>query len=57
MALAAVGVLVAAVGARGTLWLARGVSVLAGIAGLVLLRRAPRHGAEPETAASTIGSP
>jgi predicted MFS family arabinose efflux permease len=56
-ALAAGGVLVASIGPRGTLWLAGGVSALAGIAGLVLLRRAPRHGAEPDTAASTIGSP
>jgi predicted MFS family arabinose efflux permease len=58
VALAAGGLLVAAIGARGTLWLAGGVSALAGIAGLLLLRRAPRHAApEPEPAASTIGSP
>ena len=58
-ALVAGGVLVTAVGPRGTLWLAGGVSALAGLAGLLLLRRRPRPGRAPEAepAASTIGSP
>jgi predicted MFS family arabinose efflux permease len=56
-ALAAGGILVTTVGARGTLWLAGGVSALAGIAGLVALRRVPRREPEPASAASTIGSP
>jgi MFS family permease len=58
-ALAAGGVLVAAIGPRGTLWIAGGVSALAGLAGLVLLRRVgqPSPASEPGPAASTIGSP
>jgi hypothetical protein len=48
---------VTTIGARGTLWLAGGVSALAGIAGLVALRRVPRREPEPASAASTIGSP
>src|SRR5947209_7114677 len=39
VALAAGGVLVATVGARGTLWIAGGVSALAAIAGLIVLAR------------------
>jgi hypothetical protein len=58
-ALAAGGVLVAAIGPRGTLWIAGGVSALAGLAGLGLLRRVgqPSPASEPGPAASTIGSP
>jgi Na+/melibiose symporter-like transporter len=55
-ALAAGGVLVAAIGSKGTLWLAGGASALAGLAGLVLLPRRSRLAA-PESDASTIGSP
>ena len=55
-ALAAGGVLVAAIGSRGTLWLAGGASALAGLVGLVLLPRRERA-AIPEQGASTIGSP
>lgn len=46
-ALAVGGVLVAAVGARGTLWIAGGLSALAGLVGLALL---PRVSRERETA-------
>jgi Na+/melibiose symporter-like transporter len=58
-ALAAGGVLVVAIGARGTLWIAGGVSALAGLAGLLLLRRRSwgERAPEAEPAASTIGSP
>jgi MFS family permease len=60
-ALLAGGVLVNAVGARGTLWLAGAVSALAGIVGLVALRRArasePLGAGPAEAGASTIGDP
>lgn len=55
-ALAVGGVLVGAVGARETLWLAGGLSALAGVVGLLVLvgqRGAP----DVEPAAGTIGSP
>jgi MFS family permease len=58
-ALAAGGVLVVAIGPRGTLWIAGGVSALAGLAGLLLLRRPSwrERAPEAEPATSTIGSP
>ncbi len=46
VALAAGGVLVATVGARGTLWLAGGVSALAALAGIVALTRRSETEAE-----------
>jgi len=55
-ALAAGGVLVAVIGAKGTLWLAGGASALAGLVGLALLHG--REGVEvPEADPSTIGTP
>jgi MFS family permease len=55
-ALAVGGVLVGALGARETLWLAGGLSALAGAVGLAVL--ASRRGAaEPEPGVGTIGSP
>jgi MFS family permease len=54
-ALAVGGVLVGALGARETLWLAGGLSALAGMAGLGVL--AAWRGREPEPEVGTIGSP
>ena len=56
-ALAVGGVIVGALGARETLWLAGGLSALAGLVGLALL--AGRRGRAPEIdpSAGTIGSP
>jgi MFS family permease len=56
-ALAVGGVIVGALGARETLWLAGGLSALAGLVGLVVL--AGRRGRVPEVepSAGTIGSP
>lgn len=61
-ALALGGLLVTVLDARQTLWVAGGVSALAGIAGLLLLRRSARRPdalAAPggQVRASTIGSP
>jgi MFS family permease len=57
VALAAGGVLVGAVGPRATLWLAGGVSALAGFAGLGALVARRSRAAEAEASVSTIGSP
>jgi hypothetical protein len=56
-ALAVGGVVVGVLGARETLWLAGGLSALAGVVGLAVL--AGRRGGMPEThpSAGTIGSP
>ncbi len=56
-ALAVGGLIVGALGARETLWLAGGLSALAGLVGLLVL--AARRGRAPEaqTSAGTIGSP
>jgi MFS family permease len=58
-ALAVGGVVVGAIGARPTLWLAGGLSALAGLAGLAVLAawrgRIPQP--EPEPGMGTIGSP
>jgi MFS family permease len=56
-ALAVGGVLVGALGARETLWLAGGLSALAGIAGLVVLAGWRGRVSEPEPEVGTIGSP
>jgi MFS family permease len=56
-ALAVGGVLVGALGARETLWLAGGLSALAGIAGLVVLAGWRGRVPEPEPEVGTIGSP
>ena len=56
-ALAVGGVLVGALGARETLWLAGGLSALAGIAGLVVLASWRGRVPEPEPEVGTIGSP
>jgi hypothetical protein len=57
-ALAAGGLLVTLVGAKATLWIAGGVSAAAGLVGLAFLSRMrSRSQAEPDAAASTIGSP
>ncbi len=56
-ALAVGGLIVGAIGARETLWLAGGLSAVAGLVGLVVL--AARRGGAPEAqpSAGTIGSP
>lgn len=58
-ALAVGGAVVGAIGARPTLWLAGGLSALAGLTGLAVLTawrgRMPRP--EPEPGMGTIGSP
>jgi len=51
------GVLVGALGARETLWLAGGLSALAGMAGLGVLAAWRGRVAEPEPEVGTIGSP
>ena len=56
-ALAVGGVLVGALGARETLWLAGGLSALAGMAGLGVLAAWRGRVAEPEPEVGTIGSP
>ncbi|HET7368978.1 MAG TPA: MFS transporter [Gaiella sp.] len=56
-ALAVGGVLVGALGARETLWLAGGLSALAGIAGLAVLAGWRGRMPEPEPEVGTIGSP
>jgi MFS family permease len=56
-ALAAGGVLVGALGARETLWLAGGLSALAGAVGLVVLAGWRGRVPEPEPQVGTISSP
>lgn len=56
-ALAVGGVLVGALGARETLWLAGGLSALAGMAGLGVLAGWRGRVTEPEPEVGTIGSP
>ena len=56
-ALAVGGVIVGALGARETLWLAGGLSALAGVAGLLVLVSRRRGVPEPQPSAGTIGSP
>jgi MFS family permease len=56
-ALAVGGVLVGALGARETLWLAGGLSALAGMAGLGVLAGWRGRMPEPEPEVGTIGSP
>ena len=56
-ALAVGGVLVGALGARETLWLAGGLSALAGVAGLGVLAGWRGRVPEPEPEVGTIGSP
>lgn len=56
-ALAAGGVLVGALGARETLWLAGGLSAVAGVVGLLVLAGRRGRAPEIEAAAGTIGSP
>lgn len=56
-ALAAGGVVVGLVGPRPTLWLAGGLSALAGLVGLAVLGARRGRVAEPETGVGTIGSP
>jgi hypothetical protein len=56
-ALAVGGVLVGALGARETLWLAGGLSALAGAVGLVVLAGWRGRVSEPEPEVGTIGSP
>lgn len=56
-ALAAGGVVVGLVGPRPTLWLAGGLSALAGLVGLAVLGARRGRAAEPETGMGTIGSP
>ena len=56
-ALAAGGVLVGALGARETLWLAGGLSALAGVAGLAVLAAWRGRVPEAEPEVGTIGSP
>jgi MFS family permease len=56
-ALAVGGVLVGALGARETLWLAGGLSALAGMAGLGVLAGWRGRVPEPEPEVGTIGSP
>jgi hypothetical protein len=56
-ALAAGGLLVGALGARQTLWLAGGLSALAGLVGLAVLAGWRGRVPEPEPEVGTIGSP
>jgi MFS family permease len=56
-ALAAGGILVGALGARETLWLAGGLSALAGVVGLAVLASWRSRVPEPEPEVGTIGSP
>lgn len=56
-ALAVGGVVVGALGARETLWLAGGLSGLAGVAGLVVLASWRGRAQETRPGVSTIGSP
>jgi len=56
-ALAAGGLLVGALGARETLWLAGGLSALAGVVGLGVLAGWRSRVPEPEPEVGTIGSP
>jgi MFS family permease len=56
-ALAVGGVVVGALGARETLWLAGGLSALAGLVGLMVLAGRRGRVREVETGAGTIGSP
>jgi MFS family permease len=56
-ALAVGGVLVGALGARETLWLAGGLSALAGVVGLLVLVGRRGRAPDVEPAAGTIGSP
>ena len=56
-ALAAGGLLVGGLGARSTLWLAGGLSALAGVVGLAVLAGWRERAAEPEPEVGTIGSP
>ncbi len=56
-ALAVGGVIVGALGARETLWLAGGLSALAGLAGLAVLAGRRGRAPEIEPSAGTIGSP
>jgi Major Facilitator Superfamily len=56
-ALGAGGLLVGALGARETLWLAGGLSALAGLAGLAVLAGWRGRVPEPEAEVGTIGSP
>ena len=56
-ALAVGGVVVGTLGARETLWLAGGLSALAGVVGLVVLAGRRRRAPIAEAGAGTIGSP
>jgi sugar phosphate permease len=56
-ALAVGGLVVGLIGARPTLWLAGGLSALAGIAGLAVLSAWRDRVPEPEPDVGTIGSP
>ena len=56
-ALAVGGVIVGALGARETLWLAGGLSALAGLVGLAVLAGRRGRAPEIEPSAGTIGSP
>jgi sugar phosphate permease len=56
-ALAVGGIVVGAIGARSTLWLAGGLSALAGVIGLLVLASWRGRAPEPVVGASTIGSP
>jgi len=56
-ALAVGGLVVGAIGARSTLWLAGGLSALAGVVGLLVLASWRGRAPEPVAGASTIGSP
>ena len=56
-ALAVGGVIVGVLGARETLWLAGGLSALAGLAGLAVLAGRRGRAPEIEPSAGTIGSP
>ena len=56
-ALAVGGVVVGALGVRETLWLAGGLSALAGVVGLVVLVGRRGRAPEVEPSAGTIGSP
>ena len=51
------GVVVGAIGARETLWLAGGLSALAGVVGLAVLAWRRGGAREVEVSAGTIGSP